>query len=70
MGWVEYVFRVRGEVVRFFSYYFSDHSHHGPLIEGFEFLGISLEESSLLTAPFSLEEIEAAVALSDGNKRQ
>jgi hypothetical protein len=56
------------EVTNYFKTHFSSIPWRRPRLDRVYFPMISEEENHLLTAPFSLEEIEEVVLSSDGNK--
>jgi hypothetical protein len=67
-GWIEGVDNIKAETVRFFTNHFSASAGVRPLLNGIQFPLLSEAENALLIVPFSMEEIEAVVKDSDGNK--
>jgi hypothetical protein len=67
-GWAEGPSSVREATVSFFTNHFNKEDWLRPSLDGVAFPVLSEGDNDLLTAPFSLEEIENAVKSSDGSK--
>jgi len=57
-GWVEKTLKVKREVVVYFRRHVASDTWERPKLDGVPFKRISSTENSVLTAPFSLLEIE------------
>ncbi|WJX73888.1 hypothetical protein P8452_57616 [Trifolium repens] len=66
--WLESPGRVKEAISSFFHNHVASSSMCRPKLDGVTFPRLSEEENVNLTNPFSLEEIEAVVRSSDGNK--
>jgi hypothetical protein len=67
-GWIEGVAAIKSETVRFFSSHFAAAEGVRPTLNGVQFTLLSGADNEILIAPFNMEEIEAVVKESDGNK--
>jgi hypothetical protein len=67
-GWIEGVAAIKSETVRFFSSHFAAAEAVRPTLGGVQFPSLSGADNETLIAPFNMEEIEAVVKESDGNK--
>ncbi|MCI18531.1 cysteine-rich receptor-like protein kinase, partial [Trifolium medium] len=57
--WVESVSEVRAAIVDYFN---------RPTLDGIDFKELSMDEVSVMSQPFRIEEIQEVLATSDGNK--
>jgi len=67
-GWVVSPSDVRRKVVGYFTEHVEASTWERPKLDGVNFSKLSEAENVFLVAPFSLEEMEAVVRDSDGNK--
>jgi hypothetical protein len=66
--WLESPSQIKAAVYSYFENHVALNDRVRPKLDGVAFLTLSEEENLELVAPFSLEEIEEVVRLSDGNK--
>lgn len=59
---------IKAEAIRFFSSLFSEDNHDRPTFQNLGFNNITPSQSSMLTAPFSNQEIDNAVASCNSSK--
>lgn len=67
-GQIQRISKIRQEVVRNFCEIFRERSVAIPRLNGVVFCSLSKEKNIVLTAPFSLYELECEMSLCDGNK--
>jgi hypothetical protein len=67
-GWVKGVVNVRQAITSFFQNHYASSVWARPTLDGIEFPKVSQVNNQFLVALFSLEEIDAVVKESDGNK--
>jgi hypothetical protein len=67
-GWIRGVDNIKNEVKDHFSKHFSEEWSNWPFLQGIDFPMLSVDDNTLLLAPFEEEEVRDIIWSCDGNK--